>query len=168
MNIYICFYKGFKYRETKMRILSIVFLLLVATTSVFSTEGSSGPAAIDQEKLIAHVLIPFIPIYRERRPESEILVQAKKGDKFAVAQVGQYWARVFVPPNNEMGWIELGMSSPKVEIIESSDKSPLIRTFMFPAIIMAFLVALITGLKAYQNNRHRRALEYAGPEKPRL
>jgi hypothetical protein len=150
-------------------IFSFLFLL---TFALFIPANESGQTDTQnnavQEKLVAHVLVPFIPVYRERRPESEILIQAKKGDKFQVAQVGQYWARVFVPPNNEMGWIELGMASPKVEIIEATDKSPLIRTFIFPAILMAFIVALLTGLKAYQNNRHKKALETAGPEKLRL
>ncbi|MBL8026746.1 MAG: hypothetical protein JNL74_10070 [Fibrobacteres bacterium] len=150
-------------------LLSLMFLLTISiAASAQEGTSSAGQENAVQEKLVAHVLVPFIPVYRERRPESEILIQAKKGDRFSVAQVGQYWARVFVPPNNEMGWIELGMASPKVEIIEETDKSPLLRTFIFPAIIMALIVALITGLRAYQNNRHKKALEHAGPERPRL
>lgn len=151
-----------------MRITAIIVLSLLAIVAVLPANDNSTIQNGSQEKLIANVIVPFISIYRERRPESEIIVQAKQGDKFVVAQVGQYWARVFVPPNNEMGWIELGVNSQKVEILEANDKSPLIRTFIFPVILMAIIAALLVGLKAYQNSRNKRALENAGPEQLRL
>lgn len=112
-----------------------------------------------QSKMVALVVAPFLQVYREKKPESEIITQVKKGDRLVVAQVGEYWAHVYVPPNNELGWVELGMEEPKVKIIPEDDKSYMLKTFLFPILFLACVCIIIYLLRLYFNLKHKKALE---------
>ncbi len=133
-----------------------IFVLL---SLLFVFPDMSMAKADKQPKMIALVVAPFMQVYRDKRPESEIITQVKKGDRLVVAQVGEYWAHVYVPPNNELGWIELGMEEPKVKIIPESDKSYLLTTFIFPILLLLSIGVIIYLLRLYFNLKHKRALE---------
>lgn len=115
-----------------------------------------------KERYIAIVKAPFLPVFRERRPESEILLQAKKGDRFVVAQVGEYWARVYVPPNDELGWLELGMETPKVEIVPESDKRRYYFLILNFGLALLALAIVIFMVRYTMEAKRKKALESAG------
>ena len=143
------------------RILLIMMALLVFAPNPL-------PAA-QKEKKMAYVVAPFAPVLRERRPESELLVQAHKGEKFRVNKVGEYWVEVFVPPNNEKGWIELGLETPKVEIITESDFTPFSRSVL--AGLLVLTAVLITGFLVVRfilNSRHKKVMDILGQVPPRM
>jgi len=140
----------------KRAFLLILLALLVAFPEVSEAKKDK------QSKMIALVVAPFLQVYREKRPESEIITQVKKGDRLVIAQVGEYWARVYVPPNNELGWVELGMEEPKVQIIPETDKSYLLNTFIFPLLLLASIAIIGYLLRLYLKLKNKKALENIG------
>jgi hypothetical protein len=137
-------------------------VFLIAFLALLMVLPGPTEAKKDKEvKMVAQVLAPFLPVYREKRPESEIITQVKKGDRLVVAMKGEYWARVYVPPNNELGWVELGMEEKKVDIVPESDKSYILMTFVFPILLLASIGVIIYLLRLYFSLKHKRALENA-------
>ena len=112
-----------------------------------------------KERKVAHVLVPFIPIFEERRPESNIVVQAHRGERYIIRREGEYWVEVYVPDKKTTGWLEIGLGEPKIEILTEEDKSYIIMQFVYLGLFL-FLVALVIYLIRYYNEvKRKKALE---------
>lgn len=143
--------------------MKTALLLLVAAACLIPETASAEKLEKTDGKQYAYVLAPFIHVLKERRPESEIVGNAARGDKFLVKRVGEYWVEVYVPPKNETGWIELGMETPKVEIRTEAEGSPYSKSMAFGGIILlAVAAAVILLFRAFINARHKKALESIG------
>jgi len=138
----------------KTTLLSLLCLLVLLPDSA---------SAKDSDRQIAYIVAPFVPILKERRPESKVIVLTSKGQQFFVKQVGEYWVEVYVPPNNEVGWIELGLENPKVEIRTESDMSPFMRGLLVGIVSLLVAAAAIFLVVRYLHElRHKKALAGLG------
>jgi len=138
----------------KTALFSLLCLLVLLPDSTF---------ARDVDRQVAYIVAPFVPVLKERRPESQVLVLANKGQRFFVKRVGEYWVEVYVPPANEVGWIELGLETPKVEIRTESDMSPFMRGVLVGIVSLLVLTAAIFLIMRYLHEvRHKKALAGLG------
>ncbi len=120
-------------------------------------------AKIKRDRQMAYIVAPFVSVLKERRPESAILVMASKGDQFVVKRVGEYWVQVYVPPNNDTGWIELGMEKPKVEIVTESGITPFTRSILIgvPSLLLITLLSVLL-VRFFSRLKHQKALAAIG------
>jgi hypothetical protein len=83
-----------------------------------------------------HVLItePFVNVYERLDPKSNVLVMAKKGDRFELLYAGPLWYQVNV--KNQIGWIERKAG----RIVQGKNLLPVILSI---AVIFALLAATV-------------------------
>ncbi|MFH0922233.1 MAG: hypothetical protein V1913_17960 [Fibrobacterota bacterium] len=115
-----------------------------------------------EKNQIARVEAPFIPVLRERKPQAEMIMQARRGERFQVRQVGEYWVQVYVPPNNEIGWIELGMETPNVTILDEDSSFFVWQTGLMVLGSTLLLVAFFLLVRRMADLRRKKALESLG------
>ncbi|OGJ88001.1 MAG: hypothetical protein A2268_05075 [Candidatus Raymondbacteria bacterium RifOxyA12_full_50_37] len=138
-------------------ILPVLALTLLAVLFVLPQESHAKKV-----KKIVHVLAPFTPILEERRPESPIIVQAKKGDRFPLVQEGEYWAQVYIPEKDEVGWIEIGLETKKIEVLDSDSRLPFLRDILIFAIILGAIGIVVLIMRNYHEAKRKKALESVG------
>jgi hypothetical protein len=143
------------YRKVKdMKHTTLIFLLIILLLLPI--------LGFAKERKVARVLEGFMPVLKERRPESEIVIQAHKGDQFPVRRVGEYWVEVFVPSEKTTGWLELGMENPKVEILTEADKTPIIMSIVYFLLFVIAVGLVIYLLRLYQEVKRKKALDNIG------
>ena len=113
---------------------SISITLLLAFVSVFAF--SSGVCA--QTGKYVEVKVGYTNIYKQLDPKSEIIKQAKKGDRLELVFDGTSWYQVKI--NKSVGWIEKRSG----EIVNSPRSTPFI-----PIIVTLILIGGITGGVVY-------------------
>ena len=139
----------------KTTLFSLLCLLILLPDFTF---------AKDSDRQIAYIVAPFVPVLKDRRPESKVLVLANKGQQFFVKKVGEYWVQVYVPaPINDTGWIELGLETPKVEIRTESDMSPFMRGLLVGIVsLLVASAAIFLVIRYLHELRHKKALAGLG------
>jgi len=139
----------------KKTILLLLLSLLTLAPDLIAEEAKD-------KKQLALVEAAFIPVLRERKPQAEMIMQARRGQTFPVRRIGEYWVEVYVPPNNEVGWIQLGMETPNVKIIDDDSSTFDWGTAALIFGIIAVVIVIVILLWRLGDTRRRKALENIG------
>ncbi len=117
-----------------MRSISLSLLLCLFSIMVFQSAASA------EEGKWVEIKVGFANIYKQLDPESEIIKQAKKGDRIELEHAGTSWYKVKV--GNSIGWVEKRSG----KVVNSSKANPL------PAILLILvIIGGTTGAIVYFN-----------------
>lgn len=105
-----------------MRSVSLSLLLCLFSMMAFQS------AANAEEGKWVEIKVGFANIYKQLDPESDIIKQAKKGDRIALEHAGTSWYKVKV--DSSIGWIEKRSG----KVVSSSKANPL------PAILLILVI----------------------------
>lgn len=114
----------------------LVILAVVCIPSITlanaSAEGTEAAAPGPRDLGYLKVTVPFVNIYAQLDPKSEIVRQTKKDEFFKISKLGETWAMIEV--DGKQGWIEQ-----KYGKVVKSDGG-------ISGILVTFIIIVIAGI----------------------
>ena len=133
-----------------MKKLSILTVFVCFIIIIFSLNVSAAKSKkIKKHKVdsIVRVLAPVLPLLRERRIESEIIKNVRKGQEYPLKQTGENYIEVYIDSTKtESGWLERGLEKPKIVVLAEGDKAYIVTQILFFLLFVFIIAGVIFGV----------------------
>lgn len=137
----------------KLSILSVFICLFILISAMNVSAAKRKRVKEIKVDSIVRVLAPVLPLLKERRIESEIIKNVRKGQEYPLKRTGENYIEVYLDSTKtESGWLELGLEKPKIVVLAEGDKSYILKQVIF-FLIFVLLIGAIIAIVSFVNKK---------------